>query len=133
MTLSDSILLVSALVLLFGGFATGVAMSRVRATEPVSPRYLSLAHQGAFTQAPLLLGVAFALQLSAMPEGFNAATATVISGSALLLFAKDIVNWRTGVQDEFREGGIGYRMAMGFGPLHLAGLVMLAVAMGSGL
>lgn len=133
MTTAGGILILSALVLLFGGFATGVAMSRIRADQPTVPRYLALAHMGAFAQAPLLLGTAFALSLSTMTEAFNVAVAALVSGAALVLFTKDVINWLQGVEDEFRHRGLGYRIGVGFGPLHLFGLVMLTVAVVSSL
>lgn len=132
MTAPDAILTVTALALLLGGFVTGVFMSVIRAEEPATPKYLSLAHQGSFMQAALLLGVAFALGFSTMSEAYDTITALVASAAALLLFSKDVVNWRLGVEDEFRHRGLGYKMAVAFGPVHLIGLVMLTVAVLSG-
>lgn len=133
MTAPDAILIVTALALLFGGFVTGVFMSVIRAEEPATPKYLALAHQGSFVQAALMLGIAFALGFSDMPGPYDAATALVASAAALLLFAKDVVNWRQEVDDEFRQRGLGYKMAVAFGPLFLIGLVMLTIAVLSGL
>jgi len=66
---ADHTLIVAAMVLLFGGFVTGVFMSVDRASEPEVPRSFRLAHQAAFMQAPLLLGVVVVLRLSSMTDG----------------------------------------------------------------
>lgn len=46
--------------------------------------------------------------------------------------AKDLVNWRQGVDDEFAERSVGLAIGNVFGPLHLVGLAIAAVGIVSG-
>jgi hypothetical protein len=124
---ADAILILSAVALLFSGAVTGFFMSKVRMSEPDTPKYLRYAHLASYNQAPILIGVVVVLGFSTMPAWFDLATAVVVSAAALLLVAKDLVNWLAGTADEFVEQTAGFRMALAFGPLHVIGLVMVAV------
>lgn len=133
MTLAEQVLVLSAVALLIGGSVTGIFMSQVRTTEPEVPKYLRFAHLAGYMQAPILLGIVIALQFSGMSTGFDNATAIVMSAGAVLLFAKDVVNWRMETADEFREKGLGYQLGAVSGLTQFAGLVMVAIAVVSGL
>lgn len=41
--------------------------------------------------------------------------------------AKDVVNHTSGVRDEFREKGLGYRLGAVMLPLHLARVIVLGI------
>ena len=133
MTTADAILILTAIALLFSGAVTGFFMSRIRLSAPDTPKYLRFAHLASYGQAPILLGVVVVLGLSGMPDTFNTATAIVFSAGAVLLVVKDLINWLAGTGDEFAEKTTGYRIALLFGPVHLAGLVMVAIAALAGL
>jgi len=133
MTTADQILVIGAIVLLFAGFGTGVIMSQIRATKPEPPKYLRFAHMAAYMQAPILLALVIVMGFSTRSDGFNTATAAVVTAGAALLVVKDLVNSARGVGDEFQEKGSGYQLALVMGPLQLAGLVMVAIAAASGL
>lgn len=133
MTTASAILILTAVALLFSGAMTGLAMSRLRTAGPETPKYLRFAHVGSYGQAPILLGVVVVLGFSGMPAAFDAATAVVFSTGAVLLVVKDVVNWLAGTEDEFAEQTAGYRIALVFGPVHVVGLVMLAIAAITGL
>ena len=133
MTTADQILVIGAIVLLFAGFGTGVIMSQIRATKPEPPKYLRFAHMASYMQAPILLALVIVMGFSERSDGFNTATAAVVTAGAALLVVKDLVNWARGVGDEFHEKGSGYQLALVMGPLQLVGLVMVAIAAASGL
>lgn len=133
MTTADQILVIGAITLLFTGFGTGVIMSRIRAEQPEPPKYLRFAHMASYMQAPILLALVIVMGFSTRSDGFNTATAAVVTAGAALLVVKDLVNWSGGVGDEFQEKGPGYQLALVMGPLQLVGLVMVAIAAASGL
>lgn len=132
MTTADAILILTAVALLFSGAVTGFFMSRIRMSQPETPKYLRFAHLASYGQAPILLGVVVVLGFSGMSAAFDTATAVVFSVGAVLLVVKDLVNWRAGTADEFVEQTTGYRIALLFGPVHVIGLVMVAIAAVSG-
>jgi hypothetical protein len=133
MTTANSILILTAIALLFSGAITGFFMSRVRMSEPDTPKYLRFAHLASYGQAPILLGVVVVLGFSGMSQAFDTATAIVVSAGAVLLVVKDLVNWIAGTADEFVEQTAGFKIALLFGPVHVAGLVMVAIAAISGM
>lgn len=133
MTTANAILILTAIALLFSGAATGFLMSRIRLSQPDTPKYLRFAHLASYGQAPILLGVVVILGFSGMSEAFDTATAVVFSAGAVLLVVKDLINWLAGTKDEFVEQTTGYKIALLFGPVHVAGLVMVAIAAITGL
>ena len=133
MTTANAILILTAVGLLFSGAVTGVFMSRIRLSQPDTPKYLRYAHLASYGQAPILLGVLVILGFSGMSAGFDTATAIVFSAGAVLLVIKDLVNWLAGTTDEFAEQTTGYKIALLFGPVHVVGLVMVAIAAITGL
>ena len=133
MTTANAILILTAIALLFSGAATGFFMSRIRLSQPDTPKYLRFAHLASYGQAPILLGVVVILGFSGMSEAFDTATAVVFSAGAVLLVVKDLINWLAGTKDEFVEQTTGYKIALLFGPVHVAGLVMVAIAAITGL
>lgn len=133
MTTADSILVLTAIGLLFSGSVTGFFMSRIRLSAPDAPKYLTTAHVGSYMQAPILLGIVIVLGFSGMSDAFNTAAAVVFSVGAVLLVVKDLVNWLAGTKDEFVEQTTGYKIALIFGPIHVIGLVMVAIAAVAGL
>lgn len=133
MNTADSILILTAIALLFSGAVTGFFMSRIRLSQPDTPKYLRFAHLASYGQAPILLGVVVVLGFSGMSETFNTATAIVFSAGAVLLVAKDLVNWLAGTKDEFVEQTTGYKIALLFGPVHVSGLILVAIAAIAGL
>lgn len=92
MTTADSILILTAVALLFTGAVTGFFMSRIRLTQPDTPRYLRFSHLASYMQAPILLGVVVVLGFSGMSETFDTATPIVFSAGAVLLVVQDLVN-----------------------------------------
>lgn len=127
MTNAERILAVTALVLLFGGVVTGALMGRIREQAPDTPKYLRIAHVGAYMQAPLVIGVLVLIRLAAPSDGLATVTALLVSAGALLLFVKDLINWRLGVVDEFQPHGVGYSLGAVSTLLQVAGLVMVTV------
>lgn len=133
MSTANAVLILTSIALLFSGAVTGFFMSKIRLSEPDTPKYLRFAHLASYGQAPILLGVVVVLGFSGMSDAFNTTTAVVFSAGAVLLVVKDLVNWLAGTSDEFAEKTAGYKIAMLFGPVHVAGLVMVAIAAIAGL
>jgi hypothetical protein len=133
MSTANAILILTAVVLLFSGAVTGFFMSRIRLSEPETPKYLRFAHLASYGQAPILLGIVVLLGFSGMSESFNVVTAAVFAVGAVLLVIKDLVNWLSGTRDEFQEQTAGYKIALLFGPVHVVGLVLVAIAAVAGL
>jgi hypothetical protein len=57
----------------------------------------------------------------------------VFAVGAVLLVIKDLVNWLSGTRDEFQEQTAGSKIALLFGPVHVVGLVLVAIAAVAGL
>jgi hypothetical protein len=51
----------------------------------------------------VLLGLVWAAQLSTLSSGWETVAAWLVVVSSALVAAKDILNWLTGVKDEFHE------------------------------
>lgn len=133
MTTPQAILIIGGLVLLFVGAITGIFMSVERMNQPTNQKYLRSAHLAGYGQAPILVALAFAIGFSGMSGAYDLWTAWVVVAGAGLLVLKDLVNWRMAVADEFVEKGLGFQIAGVFGPVHVIGLVMVTVAVVTGL
>jgi len=124
---ASRILLWGGFVMLLAGIATGLMMSRVRATEPDTPKYLRFAHLSGYMQAPILFGLVVAVAASEMPSWLETLGASLVVAGAVLLTAKDLINHARDVSDEFREKGLGYSLGAVMFPLHLSGIVILGI------
>lgn len=124
---ASRILLAGGFVMLLAGIVTGVMMSRVRTVEPHTPKYLRFAHLSGYMQAPILFGLVIAVAASQWSPWLDTLGATLVVAGAGLLTAKDLVNHANGVNDEFREKGLGYALGAAMLPLHAAGVVILGI------
>jgi hypothetical protein len=111
MDTASRILLSGGFVMLLAGIVTGVMMSRLRSTEPATPKYLRFAHLSGYMQAPILFGLVVAVAASDWSPWLDTLGATLVVTGAGLLTAKDLVNHARGVRDEFREKDVGYTSA----------------------
>lgn len=127
METSQEILIAGGMVMLVLGVITGNIMAAIRMNEPEVPRYLSLAHEGCYLQGAMLLGLALAAGLSDLSSGWENAAAWMLVVGAVLLFTKDFLNWRLGVEDEFASKGVGLALGFVMGPLHTIGIIVLTV------
>ena len=132
MTTATTILAATAVALLLVGAVTGIAMARQREDGPDTDTYLRFAHLAAYGQAPILLGVIVLLDHATPSPTLATVSAVTLASSAVLLVAKDLVNWRTGTRDEFAEHGTGYRIGLVFGPVHLVAIVALGIVVVGG-
>ena len=121
------ILLWGGFVMLIAGIATGLMMSRIRATEPEVPKYLRFAHLSGYMQAPILFGLVVAVAASDLTPWLETLGASFVVAGAVLLTTKDLVNHARSVGDEFREKGLGYSLGAAMFPLHLIGVVILGI------
>ena len=103
MTTAERILIVGGVLNLAYAFVTGFILSAIRMKRPEAPKYLMLAHMGPLMQGAMLLGLVWAVQMSSLLESIEAWAAGLLVAGSLFLGAKDTVNWRQGVQDEFKE------------------------------
>lgn len=123
---AQEVLIVTGMLMFLGGIATGMAMGLVRmGGAPAAPRYLTIAHEGAYMQGAMLLGVAYAMNLADLGEGTATLAAWLLAIGAGLLFVKDILNWRMGVQDEFAEKSLGLMLGNLMTPFHSIGIVIV--------
>lgn len=125
METSQEILIIGGIALLVLGVLSGNAMAFIRKDEPQVPKYLTVAHTGAYMQAAMLLGLAFAIELSDLSSGWETLAAWMLVIGALLLFIKDIYNWLAGVADEFASRGVGLALGFLMGPLHTFGILII--------
>ena len=127
METSQEILIAGGMVMLVLGLVTGNIMAMIRMNEPTVPRYLALCHEGCYLQGAMLLGLALAAGLSDLSSGWENAAAWMLVVGAVLLFLKDFLNWRLGVEDEFAAKGAGLTLGFVMGPLHSIGIAILTV------
>lgn len=124
MTASEKILIIGGLLTLTYGAMLGYPMIaiRMRAGNPATPRYLTVAHVGAVLQGAIVLGLVWAARLSDLSSAWNTTAAWLVVISGILIAAKDTINWLTGVGDEFADKA---RTA----PLGLAGALTLTIGL----
>lgn len=103
MELASKVLIVGGMFGLAVGTVTGFFFIIERSRAEFAPRYLVMTHVGMFMQGAMLLGLAFAVNLSSLSAGLENVAATLLVASAVLAAIKDTVNWRQGVKDEFAE------------------------------
>ena len=59
--------------------------------------------------------------------------AVILAVASLLLIAKDAINWRQGITDEFGQDSLGLKFGVVFGPVHIVGLLLASACVLSGL
>jgi hypothetical protein len=131
---ATKILLVAGMANLLVGGLSGIPMGLLRqrgATEV--PKYLTMVHLAGLMHGPILIAIAFAMTISTLSAWVNTAAAVILAVASGLLIAKDTLNWRQHVHDEFAEHSAGLRLGQVFGPLHIIGLAMATAAVLSGL
>ena len=85
------------------GLVNGIPIALQRQTRPDYSKYLRLIHVGALMWGPILISLAVALTLSPLDAGLETVAAALMVTASLLLNAKDTINWRMGIKDEFAE------------------------------
>lgn len=134
METAEKVLVVGGTLLLVYAFATGFIMGVVRGREPVVPKYLGLAHTEPLMQGAMLLGLVWAVRLSDLAGGLETTAAVMLVSAAWVQGLKELINWRQGVEDEFRERPtIGYWAARIQSPVASVGLLIIVVGMIRGL
>lgn len=119
------ILIATGMIQILWGLITGMPMGVVRLRGGEVPRYLTLAHMGGLMQGPLLMGLVFAVNFSALSAAWETFAAGSMAAASLMLVVKDTLNWWTGVGDEFAERPPGYYLGVILGPLYLIGAIVL--------
>ena len=131
---AEKVLIVGGTLLLVYAFATGFMMGTVRGREPVAPKYLILAHMEPLMQGSMLLGLVWAVRLSDLPNGVETFAAALMVAAAWIQGVKELVNWRQGIEDEFRERPFpGFWAARIQSPMASLGLVIIVFGVIRGL
>ncbi|MBC7813370.1 MAG: hypothetical protein H7175_19580 [Burkholderiales bacterium] len=134
MDTASKILILGGVLNLAYGLLTGIPASIIRQKQPTYSKYLRLVHIGALMWGPLLISLTLALMLSPLAEGIETLAASLMVAASFLLDAKDTLNWRMGIQDEFAEKPV---LPLAFGALSslasLAGMAIILVGVVQGL
>jgi hypothetical protein len=131
---AGKILLVAGMANLLVGGLSGIPMGLLRQKgAEVVPKYLTMVHVGGLMQGPILISIAVAQSISTLSPWIDTTAAAILAFASLLLVAKDTLNWRQGVTDEFAEHSTGLLLGQAFGPLELVGLLMASAGVLSGL
>ncbi|MGE0599987.1 MAG: hypothetical protein AB7J35_10035 [Dehalococcoidia bacterium] len=131
---AEKVLIVGGSLLLVYAFATGFIMGTVRGREATAPKYLILAHMEPLMQGSMLLGLVWAVQLSDLSNGIETFAASLMVAAAWIQGVKELVNWRQGIEDEFRERPFpGFWAARIQSPIASVGLLILVFGVLRGL
>lgn len=131
---ATDILLVAGMANLLVGALSGIPMAMLRqAGAEVVPKYLTMVHLGGLMHGPILLGVGVAVSTSTLTPWVDTLGAVLLAFGSALLMTKDLLNWRQGVTDEFKQQSLGLRLGGLFGPVHLVGLGVASAGVISGL
>jgi hypothetical protein len=122
MDTASKLLILGGVLNLLYGLLTGIPAGMIRQKQPTYSKYLRFVHIGALMWGPLLMSLSLALALSPLDAGIETLAAALMVAASILLDAKDTLNWRMGIQDEFAEKA---RL-----PLALGGLSSIASLMG---
>lgn len=131
---SSKILIVAGMANLLAGAVSGIPMGlqRQSGAEAV-PKYLTMVHLAGLMNGPILISVGFALTISTLSPWIDTTAALVLAIASLLLLAKDTLNWRQGITDEFAQHSLGLRLGQLFGPLEIFGLLIASAGVLSGI
>jgi hypothetical protein len=88
MELATKILIVGGMFGLAVGTVTGFFFILERSRAEFAPRYLVMTHVGMFMQGAMLLGLAFAVNLSSLSAGVENVAAILLVASAVLALRK---------------------------------------------
>ena len=103
MDMASKILVLGGVVALLAAFVLGFFFAQERQRAPQANRYLVMAHVGGLMGGTLLLALTVAFKAAALSAGLETLCAALITGGTLALIAKDTLNWREGVTDEFKS------------------------------
>jgi hypothetical protein len=127
MTTAQKILTSYGVVILGFGFALGIALAAARTKSPHASRHLVTTHLSALMQAPIHLGLAWAIGAAVLSDTpATVAAILLVVGSALEAIG-GTVNWLHGTGDQFAERSIGWRCNAASSPLLIAGIAIVIV------
>lgn len=133
METAAKILIVGGVLNLGYGAVTGLIISRLRSRGPDVPRHLTLAHIGPFMQGPMLLGLAVAASLSALPSGLEATAAWLLVGGSFGIAGGDTLLWLGDAKDAFAERPPGFFFQAIGGILTSVGIAIMIIGVLKGL
>ncbi len=125
---AERVLIVGGMLNLGYGYVTGLFFAVARQRREYAHRYLVMAHVGPYMQGAMLLGLVFAVRLSALSADNELMAAAALVFSSIAIAAKDTINWLQDVRDEYVDRPIVPRILGAVGaPAGVLGFVMLAV------
>lgn len=127
MSTAQQLLVGYGVVVLAYGFLLGVPLAAARMKAPAASRHLVNAHLSGLIQAPIHLGLAFAIGAVAFDSGFATTGAALLVAASLMETAGGTANWLTDSGDQFAERSLGFRLNALSGPLALPGAVIIAL------
>ncbi len=131
---ATKILIVAGMANLLIGALSGIPMAVERqGGAQAVPKYLTMLHLGGLMNGPILISVAFVLTTSTLSAWVDTTSAVLLAVASGLLVAKDTVNWRQGVTDEFAQHSLGLKLGQLFGPVEVVGLSLATACAVSGL
>lgn len=130
---ATELLLAAGMANLLVGALSGFSMGLLRQRGVTDvPKYLTMVHLNGLMQGPILIAIGYAMTISSLPNWVDVTAAGVLALASALLIAKDTLNWRQHVRDEFAEQPVGLRIGQVFGPLYFLGLGLATAAVLSG-
>lgn len=131
---ASKILIIAGMANLLVGALSGIPMALVRqgGAEEV-PKYLTMVHLGALMNGPILISVAFVLTTSTLSPWIDTTAAVMLAVASAILLAKDTINWRQEITDEFAQHSLGLKLGHVFGPMEIVGLALATAGAVSGL
>jgi hypothetical protein len=133
METAAKVLIVGGMLNLGYGAITGLIISRLRSRSPEVPRFLTLAHIGPLMQGPMLLGIAVATGLSALPSGLEATAAWLLVGGSVGIAGGDTLLWLGRAKDAFAERPPAFFLQALGGILTGAGIAIMIAGVFKGL
>ena len=134
MDTASKILIVTGMANLMVGALSGIPMGLMRqGGAEVVPKYLTMVHLGALMNGPILISVAFALTTSTLSPWIDTTAAVLLALASAIILAKDTINWRQEITDEFAQHSLGLKLGQAFGPMEVVGLALATACVLSGL
>lgn len=133
MSTAQSILVGYGMVVLLYGFILGIPLAAARSSAPQASRHLVTSHLSGLMQGPVALGCAFAIGAVSFESSWATAAALLLVAGLVAETVGGTVNWLQGTDDQFAERSIGFRINALTGALAIPGLVIMVVAVLTGL
>lgn len=133
MSTAQNILVTYGLLVLGYGLVLGIPLAIVRSSAPQAPKHLVTAHLSGLMQCPIALGLAFAIGSVSFDSALAVVASCLVIGGFLAETLGGTLNWLRGTGDQFEEKGAGFRFNALAGPLSIPGVLIITIAVVTGL